>query len=94
MRVLVTRATGFIGLEVAAQLAERGLRPRLAVRRTPRAPLLHHLDAELVYADLGAPSTLQRAVAGCDAVIHLAGRAMFEPARRLSDGSSSRSNDA
>ena len=85
MRVLVTGATGFIGLEVATQLAERGLRPRLMVRRASRAPLLHHLDAEVVHGDLASPATLRRAVAGCDAVIHLAGRAVFEPAHRLVD---------
>ncbi len=85
MRVLLTGATGFIGMEVATQLAEAGLRPRLMVRRSSRAPLLHHLDAELVHGDLGAPATLRRAAAGCDAVIHLAGRAVFEPARRLVD---------
>lgn len=85
MRVLLTGATGFIGVEVATQLAEAGLRPRLMVRRSSRAPLLHHLDAEIVHGDLAAPATLRRAVAGCDAVIHLAGRAVFEPAHRLVD---------
>lgn len=83
MRVLVSGATGFIGVEVATQLAELGLRPRLMVRRSARAPLLHHLDAEVVHGDLASPATLHRAVAGCDAVIHLAGRAVFEPAHRL-----------
>ncbi len=85
MRVLVTGATGFIGMEVATQLAEQGLQPRLMVRRAARAPLLHHLDAEVVFGDLAAPATLRRAVEGCDAVIHLAGRAVFEPAHRLVD---------
>lgn len=85
MKVLVTGATGFIGVEVARQLAERGWRPRLMVRRPSRAALLHHLDAELVHGDLQAPETLRRAVAGCDAVIHLAGRAVFEPAHKLMD---------
>lgn len=85
MKVLVTGATGFIGVEVARLLAERGWRPRLMVRRPPRGALLHHLDGELVHGDLQAPNTLRRAVAGCDAVIHLAGRAVFEPAHKLVD---------
>lgn len=85
MKVLVTGATGFIGAEVARQLSERGWRPRLMVRRPSRGALLHHLDAELVHGDLQAPVSLRKAVAGCDAVIHLAGRATFEPARKLMD---------
>ncbi|MEY3020246.1 MAG: hypothetical protein RLZZ272_1230, partial [Actinomycetota bacterium] len=83
MRVLVTGATGFLGVEVARQLAGQGLRPRLAVRRPSRAPELDGLDAERVHADLGVPDSLAAAVDGCDAVIHLAGRAVFEPARYL-----------
>jgi nucleoside-diphosphate-sugar epimerase len=82
---LVTGATGFIGLEVARQLAAAGQRPRLVVRRPNRGALLHQLDAELVQADLRSPASLRRAVAGCDRVIHLAGRAVFERAPRLVD---------
>lgn len=85
MKVLVTGATGFIGAEVARQLAERGWRPRLMVRRVSRGPLLAGLDAELVHGDLRAPDSMRRAVAGCDVVIHLAGRAVFDPAHKLMD---------
>ncbi|MBW2500563.1 MAG: NAD-dependent epimerase/dehydratase family protein [Deltaproteobacteria bacterium] len=80
-RVLVTGATGFIGLEVARLLSSMGRRPRLLVRRAPRGRLLTGLDAELVYGDLARSSTLDRAVRGVDAVIHLAARATFEPYR-------------
>jgi nucleoside-diphosphate-sugar epimerase len=83
MRVLVTGATGFIGSEVARQLAAAGMRPRVLVRRPTRATLLDGLDVEAVYGDLTVPDTLGPAVEGCDAVIHLGGRAVFEPARRL-----------
>ncbi|MFA9430299.1 NAD-dependent epimerase/dehydratase family protein [Egicoccus sp. AB-alg2] len=85
MTTLVTGATGFIGLEVARQLAQAGRRPRLLVRRRARGPLLANLDADLVHADLRSPASLRRAVEGCDEVIHLAGRAVFEPARKLID---------
>ena len=85
MKVLVTGATGFIGQEVARQLAVRGLHPRLLVRRPSRGELIAGLDAELIQGDLRAPDSLRRAVRGCDAVIHLAGRAVFEPAHRLVD---------
>jgi nucleoside-diphosphate-sugar epimerase len=83
MRVLVTGATGFIGSEVTRQLAAAGLRPRVLVRRPNRAGILDDLDVEAVFGDLTVPDTLASAVEGCDAVIHLGGRAVFEPARRL-----------
>lgn len=81
MKVLVTGATGFIGYETARQLAEQGVRPRCMVRRPERALLLHTLDAELVFGDLGSRRSLRAAVDGVDAVIHLAARATFEEHR-------------
>lgn len=83
MRILVTGATGFIGREVARQLSAAGARPRLLVRRPTRAAVLAGLDAEVVHGDLTVPETLPHAVAGCDAIIHLGGRATFESAERL-----------
>ena len=70
-RVLVTGATGFIGYEVAKQLSERGIRPRLLVRRPFRGIILKSLDCELVQGDLLEPQSLKRAVAGIDTIIHL-----------------------
>lgn len=82
MRFLVTGATGFIGLEVAQQLARSEHDSRLLVRRISRAPLVaglqRHPGVEIVHGDLTAPASLERAVRGVDAVIHLAGRATFE----------------
>ena len=82
-RVLVTGATGFIGYEVAHQLCERGLRPKLMVRRPNRGALFARLPADLVQGDLSSPATLVRAVEDVDTVIHLGARATFEPYARL-----------
>jgi len=83
MRVLVTGATGFIGYDVVRQLAEAGHRPRVMVRRLTRAPLLSSLDVEPVFGHLESLESLERAVADIDVVIHLGGRATFEPYRQL-----------
>lgn len=82
-KVLVTGSTGFIGIEVSRQLAERGLRPRLMVRRPVRGLMLRNLDAEIMQADIRSPASLSRILSGIDTVIHLGARAAFEPYPRL-----------
>jgi nucleoside-diphosphate-sugar epimerase len=77
-KVLITGPTGFIGSEVARQLAEKGRRPRLLVRRPLRGIVLKSLDAEITQGDLRSPRSLARAVDGVDTVIHLGARATFE----------------
>ncbi|MBW2440669.1 MAG: NAD(P)-dependent oxidoreductase, partial [Deltaproteobacteria bacterium] len=81
--VLVTGATGFIGIEVSRQLAEQGMRPRLMVRRPVRGLMLRSLDAEIMQADIRSPESLRRILSGIDTVIHLGARAAFEPYPRL-----------
>lgn len=78
-KVLVTGATGFIGIEVSRQLAERGQHPRLMVRRPVRGLMLRNLDAEIMQADIRSPKSLRRILDGVDTVIHLGARAAFEP---------------
>ena len=81
--VLVTGATGFIGLETVRRLTEAGIPVRAMFRRRHRAALLSPLDVDLVCADLLEPESLRRAVDGCRAIIHLGGRATFESYDRL-----------
>jgi nucleoside-diphosphate-sugar epimerase len=82
-KVLVTGSTGFIGIEVSRQLAERGVRPRLMVRRPLRGIMLKNLDARIIQADLRSYGSLRRALQDIDTVIHLGARAAFEPYPRL-----------
>lgn len=81
--VLVTGATGFIGLAVCRLLSQRGIPTRAMFRRRHRAALLAPLDVDLVHADLTSPPSIARAVDGCRGVVHLGGRATFEPFDRL-----------
>lgn len=79
MTTLVTGATGFVGWHVTRLLSDQGHKPRMMFRRPGRARILADLDGEQVIADLGSEPSLRRAAAGVNAVIHLAGRATFEP---------------
>ena len=82
-KILITGATGFIGIEVSRQLAARGAVPRLMVRRPIRGLMLRNLDAEIMQADIRSPKSLDRILEGIDAVIHLGARAAFEPYPKL-----------
>ena len=67
--VLVTGASGFLGWHVARVLRERGFPVRGLVRPGSR---IVELDVEPVTGDLRDPSSLERAVAGCELVFHVA----------------------
>lgn len=71
-RVLVTGATGFIGVHLVEALVARGERVRCLVRSPERAKALRDLGAELVIGDLDQHSALAEAVAEADVVYHLA----------------------
>lgn len=72
MQAFVTGATGFLGSHVARVLCERGARLRLLVRATSNLKNLQGLDAETVTGDLRDPASLEKAMAGCDTVFHVA----------------------
>jgi dihydroflavonol-4-reductase len=66
---LVTGATGFIGWHVARKLLARGHTVRALVRPGSK---VRELEVEEVTGDLRDPGSLQRAVAGCGLVFHVA----------------------
>ncbi len=72
-RILVTGGGGFLGREIVHQLRARGERVR-SFGRTPQ-PALTALGVEVVAGDLADAAAVERAVAGCDAVIHTAAKA-------------------
>lgn len=66
---LVTGASGFVGWHVARLLLERGHRVRALVRPSSIIP---DLDVDRVTGDLRDPQSVERAVAGCGLVFHVA----------------------
>jgi UDP-glucose 4-epimerase len=69
-KVLVTGGAGFIGSHVVDKLIERGVEPRIF----DLEPSAHHSpdEVETVTGDITCADDVQRAVEGCDAVVHLA----------------------
>jgi dihydroflavonol-4-reductase len=72
MQAFVTGATGFLGSHVARVLCEQGAKLRLLVRATSNMRNLQGMPAETVTGDLRDPGSLEKAMAGCDTVFHVA----------------------
>lgn len=72
MKILVTGATGKVGSRFVPRLLAKGYDVTLLVRDAAKADDLAQLGAKLIIGDLYDPNTLPPAVAGMDAVIHLA----------------------
>ena len=70
MRVLVTGATGYLGGHVAARLAAAG-HTVLALARPGREGNVP-AGCQAVVGDVLHPASLDRAIDGCDALVHLA----------------------
>jgi dihydroflavonol-4-reductase len=72
MKAFVTGATGFVGSHVARVLAEQGADLRLLVRSGSDPRNIQKLNAARVLGDLRDPLSIERAMAGCDVVFHVA----------------------
>jgi dihydroflavonol-4-reductase len=66
---LVTGASGFLGWHVARLLSEKGFHVRALCRPTSQ---IRELEVERVSGDLRDSESLQKAVAGCELVFHVA----------------------
>ena len=72
-RILVTGGAGFVGATVVRQLAEAGQRVRVLDNySTGDAAHLAGVDAEQIEGDIRDADALDAALAGVDAVVHLA----------------------
>jgi len=72
LKAFVTGATGFLGSHVARALADQSADLRLLVRPTSNLKNLEGLKAETATGDLRDATSLEKAIAGCDTVFHVA----------------------
>jgi dihydroflavonol-4-reductase len=72
MRIFLTGATGFVGHHVAKALEAQGAQLRLLVRKSSNLKNLDGISGDTVIGDLQQPESLTSAIAGCDAVMHVA----------------------
>src|SRR5271157_2833714 len=72
MLAFLTGATGFLGSHVARVLAEQGAELRLLVRPTSDVRNIEGLNADRVAGDLRDAASIEKALAGCDVVFHVA----------------------
>jgi nucleoside-diphosphate-sugar epimerase len=71
-KILVTGATGFIGSRLCERLAlDHKLPYRALVRNFAHAARIARLGTEMVAGSFDDPPALERALAGCDTVVHL-----------------------
>src|ERR1700730_10202312 len=72
MLVFLTGATGFVGSHVARALAEQSANLRLLVRANSNTKNIDGVKAELATGDLRDPASLEKGIAGCEVVFHVA----------------------
>lgn len=77
MIALVTGASGFVGSQLAADLARRGHTVRVLCRSCGDAPALQDLPLQRCAGDILDPDAVAAAVDGCEAVFHVAGLASY-----------------
>lgn len=78
--ILVTGASGFVGMHVCRELSQAGWRIRALVRDPVKAASrLAHLSVELKVGDVRDAAVVARAMEGIGAVVHLAAIAIERP---------------
>jgi dihydroflavonol-4-reductase len=72
MLAFVTGATGFLGSHVARVLVQAGAELRLLIRPASDLRNIEGVQGERVVGDLREPQTYAKALAGCNALFHVA----------------------
>jgi dihydroflavonol-4-reductase len=72
VKTLITGASGFLGSAVCRRLIAAGHAVRALARAGSPRRNFEGLDVEIVIGDLNEPASLRRAVAGCEALFHVA----------------------
>lgn len=72
MRALLTGATGFVGAAVLRRLLAEGVTVRILVRPGADPRAWEGLEVEVAHGDLSAPQGFPAALAGCQALFHVA----------------------
>ena len=72
MKILITGATGFIGRVTIPVLIERGHQVRCFVRESSDLTTIEQYGVDIVTGNLFNDDDLEKAMAGCDALVHLA----------------------
>jgi nucleoside-diphosphate-sugar epimerase len=72
-RILITGASGFIGSRLCEKFSlHYGLPYRAMVHTFGKAARISRLNCDMVHGDLADAASMEAALAGCDAVVHLA----------------------
>jgi NADH dehydrogenase len=83
MRIFVTGGTGFVGREVLHHLVAAGHQVRALVREGSEHQLTTTEKIEVHHGDATEASSLNGALSGCEAIIHLVGIIREFPARGI-----------
>lgn len=77
MKCLVTGATGFLGTNLVHELINSGWEVRAFGLTGSNTEYLKNLSLEIILGDVTIASDVDKAVAGCDVVFHVAGDTSF-----------------
>ncbi|MCZ6689097.1 MAG: NAD-dependent epimerase/dehydratase family protein [Planctomycetota bacterium] len=72
MKALVTGGTGFVGASLVRELIAQSWEVRALVRKESPGGNLEGLEVERIQGDLLDPTSLEKAMKGCDALFHCA----------------------
>ena len=79
MKILVTGATGLVGINLVHRLIKLDHELRILIRKKSPTWPFQNMQIEKVVGDIRDADSVQRAVRGCDIVFHVAGFVSLSP---------------